>query len=321
MNLGAYRLALDAVTGGVVPVVTRLIFSIYRQDDRQAEIRQLAPVLTEIVRGARYGAYEAATEFLQDTAEQHGIEDPYVPELADYSINSVETILREDLRGAPDEAARRISSRLSQHVEDAARQTMVRSVEDYRDPATEADEEHYSYAALRGTDDDADGWDRELRESQARSWARVLTGAENCAFCVMLASRGPIYETAESAGRIAASDLFREAGAVGWANSYHPGCDCLVVPIYDYNSWPGRDQFGELRKFYKRTIDDATWTDDDGNEHKGITYNNGPGWSQNKVLSAIERELRRMAGEGQSLPITDVRTGEPMRPAAGSIAA
>jgi hypothetical protein len=321
MNLSAYRLALDAATGGIVPVVTRLIFSLYRGEDRQAEIRQLAPVLVEVIRGARYDAHEAATEFLLDTAEDHGIEDPYVPELADYSINSVETVLREDLRGAPNEAAERISARLSQHVEDAARQTVVRSVEDYREPATEADERHYSYAALRGTDADDDEIDREFRESQARSWARVLTGAENCAFCVMLASRGPVYETAESAGRIAASDLFREAGAVGWANSYHPNCDCLVVPIYDYNSWPGQDQFSELRKFYKRTVEDATWTDADGNEHKGITYDKGPGWSQNKALSAIERELRRMANEGESLPITDIRTGEPMRTAAGSIAA
>lgn len=47
-------------------------------------------------------------------------------------------------------------------------------------------------------------------------YARVPSGSETCMFCVMLASRGFVYRTPQSAG---------SAG-----HRYHPGCDCVVVP-------------------------------------------------------------------------------------------
>ena len=43
-------------------------------------------------------------------------------------------------------------------------------------------------------------------------FARVPSGAETCSFCIMLASRGAVYGTAEA------------------ASHSHPGCDCRVVP-------------------------------------------------------------------------------------------
>lgn len=52
------------------------------------------------------------------------------------------------------------------------------------------------------------------RDRGAR-FARVMTGAENCEFCLMLASRGAVYHTRETAGE------FRR---------FHRGCDCKVVP-------------------------------------------------------------------------------------------
>ncbi len=48
-------------------------------------------------------------------------------------------------------------------------------------------------------------------------YARVPTGDETCPFCVMLASRGPIYLTEESAGAY---------------DHYHPHCDCRIVPFW-----------------------------------------------------------------------------------------
>lgn len=48
-------------------------------------------------------------------------------------------------------------------------------------------------------------------------FARVMTGAENCAFCLMLAGRGAVYHTRETAGE------FRR---------FHRGCDCKVVPSF-----------------------------------------------------------------------------------------
>lgn len=49
-------------------------------------------------------------------------------------------------------------------------------------------------------------------------FARVPSGGETCRFCIMLASRGPVYKSKDKAG---ASEHF------------HPGCDCRIVPFWD----------------------------------------------------------------------------------------
>nr|DAJ99627.1 MAG TPA: minor capsid protein [Caudoviricetes sp.] len=48
-------------------------------------------------------------------------------------------------------------------------------------------------------------------------YARRVTGATTCDFCLMLASRGPVYGTVEDAG--------------GASNRYHDNCDCVPVPV------------------------------------------------------------------------------------------
>lgn len=78
-----------------------------------------------------------------------------------------------------------------------------------------------------------------------RGWARVATGRETCAFCLVMISRGPVYQSAKGAGL----DLY-DAGAAAalnegqdvseWMNEWHIGCDCKVVPVYDKFDWPGR---------------------------------------------------------------------------------
>jgi hypothetical protein len=49
-------------------------------------------------------------------------------------------------------------------------------------------------------------------------YARVPTGPETCGFCIMLASRGFVYWSEESAGAY---------------DHYHAHCDCMVVPSFD----------------------------------------------------------------------------------------
>src|SRR5699024_3124565 len=46
-------------------------------------------------------------------------------------------------------------------------------------------------------------------------WARVPSGAETCSFCLMLASRGAVYESERSAG--------------GDGHKFHGDCDCTPV--------------------------------------------------------------------------------------------
>lgn len=67
-------------------------------------------------------------------------------------------------------------------------------------------------------------------------FARVTTGFENCPFCIMLASRGAVYHTRESAGE------FRH---------FHRRCDCKVVPGFEDDQYAelveGHDPKDELR--------------------------------------------------------------------------
>lgn len=59
-----------------------------------------------------------------------------------------------------------------------------------------------------------------LRDPAVTKFARVPKGA-TCAWCTMLASRGWVYATAQSAGKL---------------RQYHRNCDCMIVP-----SWGAKD--------------------------------------------------------------------------------
>lgn len=99
-------------------------------------------------------------------------------------------------------------------------------------------------------------------EPVLQGWARVATGDETCAWCLMLISRGAevnhkgnfAYASAQTAGinldDETVIDLFREAGGdlekfresiKDDIEKWHTGCDCLAVPVFDVEDWPGRD--------------------------------------------------------------------------------
>ena len=90
---------------------------------------------------------------------------------------------------------------------------------------------------------------KRLQFGRPRGWARVLTGARSCWFCVMCASRGPVYQSAKSAG-----------DNKGPWNSYHDHCDCKVVPVFDHRNWEGVEQYRQLEKMWR----DVTWKKRDG---------------------------------------------------------
>jgi len=53
------------------------------------------------------------------------------------------------------------------------------------------------------------------RDPKKPKWARIPTGAETCEFCIMLASRGFVYHSEETASHA------------------HARCDCRVTPSWD----------------------------------------------------------------------------------------
>jgi len=70
------------------------------------------------------------------------------------------------------------------------------------------------------------------RDPRAQGWARV-TSAAPCAFCAMLASRGPVYKE---------DTVDFEA---------HDHCSCDAEPAYEGSEWPGQAQ--EYRKLWQET--------------------------------------------------------------------
>lgn len=74
-------------------------------------------------------------------------------------------------------------------------------------------------------------------------YARVPQGETTCDFCIMLASRGFVYRTKNSAGDM--------------GNDYHHSCDCLpVVSFVDNPSVPGYDPDYYYEQ-YKKMLDDG----------------------------------------------------------------
>lgn len=67
------------------------------------------------------------------------------------------------------------------------------------------------------------------KDRYARGFARVAR-PDACSFCLMLAARGAVYKTAESAGQVNASTVWPDAK--GTVNRYHVNCHCTVQPLF-----------------------------------------------------------------------------------------
>lgn len=144
-------------------------------------------------------------------------------------------------------------------------------------------------------------------------WARVATGAETCAWCLMLISRGAelnhkgnfAYSDAAAAGLNlddgTALELWEEAGgdvakfkALLYDDDdedeilmekWHTGCDCLAVPVFDINNWPGREAAKRAQQLW---IDASLEASD--------LIESGEARSSNKnreTLNALRRRLER----------------------------
>lgn len=296
MLLQKYRLSVDSVIARFLADLVRLLLVGYDPSDRAGSLGRLSGPLVDMTRQARAESYAAGADLLVGLAAQAGVSDPYVPKQSGYPDSAVVTVLRDELRGPAGEAADRVGRRLAQHVEDSGRQTLIRSVEDGRPADSPVARRRKPVDALDDLPEDQRG------AAQPKAWARVLSGAENCAFCVVLASRGPVYASADDAG------LPDDPDGPD-INRYHPNCDCLIVPVYDYGDWPGRDDWKALERLYKRATENPIWNG--ARIGKDVPRSEWPGSAQNDLLGAVERELRYMSSQGDSLPVTDVRTGAP----------
>lgn len=99
-------------------------------------------------------------------------------------------------------------------------------------------------------------------------YARVLSGRESCAFCAMLASRGPVYSK---------DTVVRRRDG----RRYHDGCDCIPVLVVDGEPWEGQ---AEAEALYSRWRE-ITW------ENGRIAPNQFKKWQQAVSAGQLDSKL------------------------------
>ncbi|WP_424824282.1 hypothetical protein [Rothia aeria] len=220
-------------------------------DRTDAVQRSLAEAeVLRLTRSARLEAAKVGDQMLKDAARGLSVE-PFIPEPEPYRAGSVIQAFREST-GKSDKY---LAGILARHVRMAARRQVMRAVPEPVIPNFMPPEKMFPDGvrpvALE-PHQSAEAFNRTVGEDgKARvypiGWARVLTGRYSCGFCVMLASRGPVYTSAHHAGQ----------SKPGGRDKFHNNCDCLVVPVFKSTDWAGRREYEQLREFYRATIDDV----------------------------------------------------------------
>ncbi|AXH67626.1 capsid maturation protease [Mycobacterium phage Arlo] len=137
-----------------------------------------------------------------------------------------------------------------------------------------------------------------------RGWARVATGRETCAWCLMLISRGPTYVRAETAGLDLdtehALELFENkdqetyfADIGGEIKQWHTGCDCKVIPVFRNEDWFGKEAADRALDLWGEATKEAIALEDEGLVHKS-GKNKGQPFTRNELaINALRRRLER----------------------------
>ena len=208
----------------------------------------------------------------------------------------------------PDKIARPVVLQTAKVVQDAGRDTIVKAAETDQIPDVVDNLERELKDAVRiekratwgGNTYDVEVPDKPIRKdldtdyakaaTKIVGWARVATGDETCGWCWMLVSRGPVYTDAASAGLdnpVDDIDALEELGttngsqdlktlqvaARGHMTEWHPGCDCIAVPVFDRNNWVGRDTHRRALEDWKAASSAATKViDNKAGDKKRLTY-------------------------------------------------
>lgn len=260
----AYAQALAAVADAFVEAFLAALGLIDLSDP--AAVKAAEPGMRSLVVKHRRLAAQAANAFLDASAAEHGVE-AYHPPVEPYHASALRKLLRENV-GA---SAGQLAAAARRHVVMAGHRQMMRAVLDpefgnyaTREEQEELERHSSTLPAGDGSDDDAPAGGGKVRPV---GWARVLQGKYSCGFCIMLASRGPVYSSADAAKYVAApvGEKSREGGFLSRKartelrkknpRAFHENCDCIVVPVFDPDNWSGRAEQQRLAKFYRETVE------------------------------------------------------------------
>lgn len=292
MRAGQYRRALDRISRNVADLARSVGHFLAGTDRTDDDLADAARVLHPVIVAGREQAHATAVAFLQDQARDQGYTDTVpVPAPREYPKEALEKALKDSVGGSnePTDIDGTLAKTAVRHTEDAAR----KAVEDS--------------AKMSAEDDPKTGASRPVI-----GWARQLTGAENCPFCVIMASRGAVYHSRQTA-LYSGGDAFSNDLSDGMGR-YHNGCDCVAVPVYDLKKWEGNATARRLyrdvyRKALKQYPDDDAFTavrkfmihdlDDDGlkvpqlrNDEVDVPeIDHAPDFVSDDLLSKETREL------------------------------
>lgn len=109
-------------------------------------------------------------------------------------------------------------------------------------------------------------------------WARALVGEDNCAFCVMLASRGPVFKR---------ETVLRSKDG----RRYHRHCDCKAVLVVKGKPWESEQEYKRLKDLWQRTNEEEPGTYVDGRNGEEKTEDQIKHFM--RLVSEENREQRR----------------------------
>ena len=156
----------------------------------------------------------------------------------------------------------RIQMRTARAIENSGRWTIMHAAET-PDPWIDGEEESLSWMTEEETEKFTSKKltrseykeilrNTERRRTGIKGWARIPTGAETCAWCLMLCSRGAAYRIGKTVGlKIEVRDFFRYEREGSFdpkehMHQWHDNCDCKVVPVFDLDDWDGKDRADAL---------------------------------------------------------------------------
>lgn len=302
----AYAQALTAVADAFVEAFLAALGLIDLSDP--AAVKAAEPGMRSLVVKHRRLAAQAANAFLDASAAEHGVE-AYHPPVEPYHPSALRKLLRENV-GA---SAEQLAAAARRHVVMAGHRQMMRAVLDpeFGNYATREEQEELerSTSPLTAGDDSDDDAPAGGGKVRPVGWARVLQGKYSCGFCIMLASRGPVYSSADAAKYVAApvGEKSREGGFLSRKartelrkenpRAFHEHCDCIVVPVFDPENWSGRAEQQRLARFYRETV-----------EKEDRKYEADPeGYEPVKIPTVLSREAEawqeaeRLDGKGEQV--------------------
>ncbi|WP_172121383.1 hypothetical protein [Actinomyces faecalis] len=303
MSVSTFRAALDAIVRlfrtdaaraaqAVASVSTAGMSEAERYAALDAAGRTYRSYLADAVTVGRCRAWAAALLHLEDQARTQAGASAFLPAEPRYDPS----LVRDEIRaaGGPVTAPttqQRVATALVRHVEMAARQTVVDSVDtglgrekddEGQEALTRSERRWLEAQSQAAAEEDAqDSREQAARLAQARqilddagiaydlstdqagrtvrrpfAWARVLRPSADkpaCGLCIVCAARGPVYSSLEAALTPDGTSLER----------YHDNCRCVAVPVYTSRSWPGKEDWERLADKYDEV---SAWkvTDDSG---------------------------------------------------------